>query len=119
MEEQTFQQIIQQSRELIKRFKEQEEKNWNAETIITELTKQLGEVSKQVMMLEGNYIPQRKKDSKYACSKEILEDELSDVLFNLIRLADYYEIDLERAHLNQLKIAKEWLEKTKGQNDIS
>lgn len=101
--EKSFKELIQETRKILKEFEKQDGK-WNAETIITELTKQLGEVSKQVMMLEGNYMPQRKKDQNHHYSKENLGYEMSDILFNLIRLADYYNIDLEQAHINKLKI---------------
>ena len=36
---------------------------------------------------------------------EKIADELSDVLFMIIRIADHYKIDLEKEHLKQLDMA--------------
>jgi len=106
--------LIKYTNEIIKEFEKREQKKWTPEIMITELTKQMGEVSKQIMMLEKNYIPQRKNYPEYAYSKEKLADELSDILFMIIRISNYYKIDLEKSHLNELKIAKEWFESNKN-----
>ena len=56
------------------------------------------------------------KDSKYRSefkwgrydpSVKRVADELSDILFIVIRIADYYGIDLEKEHMRQLDIAIE------------
>ena len=46
--------------------------------------------------------------------QDFLADELSDILFMIIRISNYYKIDLEKSHLNELKIAKEWFESNKN-----
>jgi len=106
MEEKTFNQVLKETREITNEFEKREKKEWTPEIMTTELAKQLGEVSKQIMMLEGNYLPERDDDSRYAFSKEKLADELSDVFANIIRMADYYEIDFEEAHLKELNKGK-------------
>ena len=108
-----FNKLIDKTREVIKGFENIEPKKWTPEIMLTDLAKQLGEVSKQIMMLEKNYIPQREKNPKYAYSKEELADELSDILFMIIRISDYYGIDLEKAHIRELEKAKEWFNKNK------
>ena len=104
----SFKQLSMETREVTKEFAKLEKKKWTPETMATELSKQLGEVSKQIMMLEGNYIPKRDRLPEYAHSKEQLADELSDVLFIILRIADHYKIDLEEAHLKELELAKKW-----------
>ena len=113
METKTFQEITEKTREIINEFKKREQKPWTPEIMIVELIKQVGEVSKQIMMLEKNYVPQREGYPEYAHSKAKLGDELSDILFMLIRLSDYYEINLEQAHLKELDLANKWFEENK------
>ncbi len=103
--------IVRKTEKVINEFEKREQKKWTPEIMMTELTKQLGEVSKQIMMLGKNYISQRDNYLEYASSKEKLADELSDVLFMLIRLSKYYQIDLEKSHLKELKLAEKWFEK--------
>ena len=107
------QELINQTKEMIREFEKREQRKWTPEIIITELSKQLGEVSKQIMMLEKNYILERANYPEYSYSREKLGGELSDILFTLIRLADYYKIDLEKVHLNELKQAKKWFKENK------
>ena len=106
--EKTFKEIIKETRDVITNFEKHEQKKWTPEIMVVELTKQIGELSKQIMMIENNYIPQRKIMPEYSYSKEKLGDELSDIIYIVIRIADIYSIDLEKAHLSELKKAKEW-----------
>ncbi len=105
--------LIQDTERIIKEFGKREQRKWAPEIMVTELAKQLGETSKQIMMLEKNYLPQRENNKNYAYSKEILADELSDILFMIIRIANYYKINLEEAHINALNKAKEWFHNNK------
>lgn len=113
MEDKTFKEIIKEIREINKEFAKREKKEWTPEIMTTELAKQLGEVSKQIMMLEGNYLPQRNTDQRYTHSKEQLADELSDIFSNILRITDYYKIDLEISHLKELELAKKWFKEHK------
>jgi uncharacterized protein YabN with tetrapyrrole methylase and pyrophosphatase domain len=73
--------------------------------------KQIGELSALVMMQERYYAADRDKDDpKYQTSKEKIADELSDLLFMTIRIADFYEINLENAHLKALKDSEKYLD---------
>lgn len=105
--------IIEKTREIIKGFEKREPKKWTPEIMITELSKQVGGLSKQIMMLEQNYVKQRNNNPEYSYSKEQLADELSDILLMIIRLADYYNIDLEKSHLHELDLANKWFEENK------
>ena len=91
----TFNEMEEMYREVVKRFNKIELQPWNAEGAMIELMKQVGELSKQVMI----------KEKYYALTGEVtdvderLENEMADVIAQVIRLADYYKIDLEKAFI--------------------
>lgn len=101
----TFQELISKSIEVIKEFEKVEKKKWGVEGAMIELSKQVGELSGKVMMFEGYYIAGRDALPEYQTSKEKIADELSDILFIVIRIAEHYGINLEEEHLKQLEIA--------------
>lgn len=81
--------------EAVKRFHKIELQEWKAEGAMIELVKQVGELAKQVMI----------KERYYALEGEVpdvdarLGNEMADVIAQIMRLADYYKIDLEKAFL--------------------
>lgn len=101
----TFKEIVNKTLKVLDEFKKVEKREWGSEAIIVELSKQIGDLSKNIMMFEGYYMAGRDSDLKHQTSKEKIADELSDILFMIIRIADHYKIDLEKEHLKQLKIA--------------
>ena len=114
MVKKSFEQAINKAREIIKRFEKIEGKKWGVQASMIELSKQVGDLSALVMAQEGYYPKNRGQDNpKYLATKEKLGDELADLLFMTIRLADLYEIDLEEAHYKALANAKSYL-RSKG-----
>ena len=101
----TFQEIINKTLEVIREFEKVEKKKWGIEGAMMELSKQVGELAKNVMVFEGYYMAGRDSLPEYQTSKEKIADELSDILFMVIRIAEHYKIDLEKEHLKQLEIA--------------
>jgi NTP pyrophosphatase (non-canonical NTP hydrolase) len=101
----TFQDVIKESRKVIRQFEKVEKRKWGVEGSMMELSKQVGELARNVMMHEGYYMAGRDELPEYQTSKSKIADELSDVLYMVIRVADYYGIDLEKEHLKQLDIA--------------
>lgn len=89
----TFSEMEEMYRETVKRFNKIELQDWKAEGAIIELSKQVGELAKQVMI----------KEKYYALTDEVpdvderLGNEMADVIAQVMRLADYYKIDLEKA----------------------
>ena len=89
----TFSEMQEMYRETAKRFNKIELQDWKAEGAMIELSKQVGELAKQVMI----------KEKYYALTDEVpdvderLGNEMADVIAQVMRLADYYKIDLEKA----------------------
>lgn len=101
----TFQELIEVTKNVINEFKKVEKKEWGVEGAMIELSKQVGELAKSVMMFEGYYMAGRDSLPEYQTSKDKIADELSDILFMIIRIAEHYDIDLEKEHIKQLNIA--------------
>jgi NTP pyrophosphatase (non-canonical NTP hydrolase) len=76
-----------------------------------ELVKQVGELAKYVMVTEHYYWAGREKMHGYEASKEIIGDELADILAMVIQLAEHYDIDLIDAHIKARKTEDELLTK--------
>ena len=80
---------------IVKRFNKIELQDWKAEGAMIELSKQVGELAKQVMI----------KEKYYALTGDVpdvdekLGNEMADVIAQVMRLAEYYNIDLERAFI--------------------
>ncbi len=93
--EKTFAEMQDMYKAIVRRFSKIELQEWKAEGAMIELSKQVGELAKQVMI----------KEKYYALEGEELEidqrlgNEMADVIAQVIRLADYYKIDLERAFI--------------------
>lgn len=91
--------------EVVNRFRKIELQNWKAEGAMIELSKQVGELAKQVMI----------KEKYYALTGEVedvderLGNEMADVIAQVIRLAAYYNIDLEKAFIEARKDEKNYL----------
>lgn len=94
----TFQQTIDLYRGIYQRFEEIQGRKWGIEGSMIELAKQVGDLAKHVMVVEGYYYAGRENRASYEGGKKAIADELADVFGQLIRIADYYEIDLEKAH---------------------
>ncbi|MBE5949315.1 MAG: hypothetical protein E7261_09845 [Lachnospiraceae bacterium] len=91
----TFVEMQDMYREIVKRFNKIELQDWKAEGAMIELSKQVGELAKQVMV----------KEKYYALTGEVtdvderLGNEMADVIAQVMRLADYYGVDLEKAFI--------------------
>jgi NTP pyrophosphatase (non-canonical NTP hydrolase) len=97
--ERSFQELIDITRHVIQAFDRAEQRPWTIEVTLVELMKQVGDLSKHIMMMERYYLPDRATDPGYKTTTQDIGDELADVLYCLIRIAEHYHIDLEQAHL--------------------
>lgn len=82
-------------KEVVKRFNKIELQEWKAEGAMIELAKQVGELAKQVMIIEKYYALEGEALNVDKC----LGNEMADVIAQIMRLADYYKIDLENAFI--------------------
>jgi len=95
----TFREAIDLFRSNYHRFEKIEGRTWGVEGATIELMKQVGELAKHVMVAEHYYFAGRENQPAYKTDNEVLGDELADIFSMLIRIADYYDIDLVEAHI--------------------
>ncbi|SFR80243.1 radical SAM protein [Anaeromicropila populeti] len=93
----SFQELVDLSRKVAKQFDQVELRPWTIETMLLELTKQVGDLTKYFMTFENYYLGDRKLHPNYRASKDSIGNELADIMHAVIRIADYYQIDLEDA----------------------
>lgn len=91
----TFKEMEEMYKEVVKRFNKIELQEWRAEGAMIELSKQVGELAKQVMVKERYYALEVDVNDV----DERLGNEMADVIAQVMRLADYYKIDLEKAFI--------------------
>lgn len=91
----TFQEMEKMYEEVVKRFNKIELQAWNAEGAMIELSKQVGELAKQVMIKERYYA----LEGEVPDVDERLGNEMADVVAQVMRLTDFYKIDLEKAFI--------------------
>lgn len=114
MTQQTLEDAINEIRKSVSRFQKIEGKPWGVEGAVIELSKQVGQLSSLVMNREGYYFADREKlDKSYEASNDKIADELADVIFAVVRIADHYGIDLVATNIKTRQMEDEFL-KTKG-----
>lgn len=91
----SFAEMQEMYREVVGRFNRIEGRSWEASGAMIELTKQTGELAKQVMLKEGFYAWSGDKEEV----DRQLANEMADVIAQVMRLADHYQIDLEQAFI--------------------
>jgi len=95
MQKMTFEEMQNLYGSIVKRFNKIELNEWKAEGAMIELTKQVGELAKQVMIKEKYYaLTEDATDVD-----ERLGNEMADVIAQVMRLSDYYGIDLQKAFM--------------------
>ena len=113
-DEMSFRDAIKLAEGIIERFEKIEGRKWGAEGSLIELQKQVGELSRLIMVHEKYYFSDRDKiDRQYEADKEKIADELADILYAVIRLAMHYGIDLQKAHIDARKAEEDFL-KSRG-----
>ena len=95
----TFKEAIRLFQSIYPRFEKIQGRPWGVEGAMIELSKQVGDLSKHVMVAEKYYPADRENQPEYATTLDDIGDELGDVMAQLVRIADYYKIDLVDAYL--------------------
>lgn len=114
MSDQTFEDAINEIRKTVSRFEKIEGKPWGVEGAVIELAKQVGQLSALVMNREGYYFTDREKqNAKYTATNEKIADELADIMFAIVRIADHYGIDIVSTNVKTRQSEDKFL-KSKG-----
>jgi NTP pyrophosphatase (non-canonical NTP hydrolase) len=99
MQRYTFRDLVDMTRTVIRAFEAAEQRPWTIEATMIELMKQAGDLARRVMTAEHYYLPDREQDPAYRTTTDDIGDELADILYCVIRIAEHYYIDLEQVHL--------------------
>ena len=95
----TLSQLIDINRQVADSFDERERRPWGLEVIMIELAKQVGDLARAVLTTEGYYLADRDSQPAYAAGQERIANELADIMYCVMRVAEHYGIDLEAAHV--------------------
>jgi NTP pyrophosphatase (non-canonical NTP hydrolase) len=107
----SFREIVELTRRVNREFEKREQRSWGAEGGMIELTKQVGDLAKQMMVYEKYYIPGKQNEPGYEGTLKGIADELVDIINLVIRLADHYSIDLEKEIVEEKRKALGYLGK--------
>lgn len=97
--------LIENTLLVYEKFNKLQRKDWTIESMIMELSKQVGDLAKRVMMFEKYYLSDRDTMPAYSTGKKEIGDELSDIFYCIVIIANYYKIDLGEAHMQALREA--------------
>ena len=89
LHELSFKKAQKRVHDFIKMF---EEGYWSPLSMLASIVEEIGEVSREINALEGYKIKKKGVDTNY---KKNIGMELGDLIFSIICLANYYDIDLE------------------------
>ncbi|MBP9747858.1 hypothetical protein KBD13_02915 [Patescibacteria group bacterium] len=106
-----FKDVVSRAEKIIQRFEQIEGRPWGAEGACLELSKQVGELARCILMQEKYYFSGRDRNPLYTTGIKQIGDELADVLYAIIRIARHYNISLEEAHIHACEDAEAALEK--------
>lgn len=84
--------IKKRSRDLFKRFEKIEPRRWSIEGATMELMTEVGDLTE--LILRKEYY----KQNIYEDLDYQIKDEIADILLVMMRIADYYNIDLDQAY---------------------
>lgn len=101
----TVKDLVKETAALQKLLGRFEARPWTAEAFVIELLAEAGTLADSVMIKEGY---RKLRDSQDAID---LEDDICDVLFVLLMIADHYGIDIGKSYLFMVNTTRKKLEK--------
>ena len=102
-QEMSIAEMIKKTSDIIELFKQIEPRVWGVEAMAVELSAEVGTLTDTIMIQEGY------RKLRPGTSID-LEDDIADILFMLIRIANHYGIDLEKAYRTVLVETRQKLE---------
>ena len=88
----SLEEIKKRSKHLFERFEKVEPRRWSIEGAMIELMTEVGDLTELVLRKEYY------KQNIYEDLDYQVRDEMADILFVLMRIADYYNVDLDQAY---------------------
>ena len=97
----TVNSLTTQCLQVFREFQSINEREWTVEARYIELGKQVGDLGRMIMMYERYYSQSERGDNPaYATGLEQIGNELADIFYCLVLIADHYGIDLEQSILD-------------------
>ncbi len=94
--------MVEMTQEITALFDKEVPRQWSIEAMMTELVAEVGTLADSIMIKEG-YRHLRGENELD------LEDDVVDILFMLIRIADFYHIDLDQAYPKMIDMTRKKL----------
>ena len=94
----SLEEIKKRGMNLVKRFEESEPRRWSIEGSVMELSTEVGDLAD--LILRKEYY----KKNIYDDLEYQIQDEIADILLVVCRIADYYDIDLDKAFSEMEKV---------------
>lgn len=91
------------NKELADRFAKIEPRRWSIDGSVMELMTEVGDLTE--LILRKEYY----KENIYEDVDYQIQDELADIIFVVMRIADHYKIDLDKAYGEMEKLVSERL----------
>lgn len=98
----TFQELVDRTAALQAVFQKNEKRPWTIDTYVMELLAEAGTLADSIVIKEGYRTVRPGQDID-------LEDDICDVIFILLLIANHYGIDLEQAYLSMIDATREKL----------
>lgn len=94
----SFADLVRINRAVASAFDGRERRPWTGLTEVAELAKQVGDLARAILSHEQWYLRERDATAHYSADRDRIGDELADILYCLLRLADRWSVDLAAAH---------------------
>lgn len=99
----TLKELTEKSKKIAKKFPKKFQ--WGQKERFIDLVEEVGELANAILVYEKN------KPKKVLFKGNSIADALCDILFDLLVLADYYGVELEREYPKMLKRLEERIKK--------
>ncbi len=95
--------IQRETEKIIKEFQKIEKRPWTPEVIMLDLMEEVGELANAILV----------KEEYKSVKREIsgLRDSIADVLYALVRLANFYKINIKDEYMKMLKELRNRIDK--------